>query len=208
MKIDSLIFDLDGTLWDSVDGIVVAWNAAIKKFPEVQLELTRERVMAVMGTQLPEIARQFFKDVDEEKRQELMRICSKEECHYMKEHGGVLYDDLEETLSQLAKSYKLCIVSNCQCGYIESFLDYHKLRHYFIDIQDAESTGLTKAENIKKVIARNHLKAPVYIGDTLKDQESAKEAGIPFVYASYGFGEVKTYDYKINSFKELLKLFM
>ncbi len=207
MPIDSLIFDLDGTLWDSVDGIVTSWNMALKKYPEIQMELTREQVISVMGTQLPEIARRFFKNIEEEKRQEIMKVCSQEECNYLKRKGGVLYEDLEETLEKLSKKYKLCIVSNCQCGYIEGFLAYHQLEKYFIDIQDAESTGLTKAENILKVIERNHLKAPVYVGDTEKDQKSAREAGIPFVYASYGFGKVTTYDYQISTFKELLQLF-
>ncbi len=205
MQIDSLIFDLDGTLWDSVDGIVASWNVALKKYPEIQIQLTREQVMSVMGTQLPEIARRFFGNIAEEKRQEIMRVCSREECRYLKERGGVLYEELEETLKQLSKKYKLLIVSNCQCGYIEGFLSYHQLEKYFVDIQDAESTGLTKAENILKVIARNHLEAPVYVGDTQKDQESARIAGIPFVYASYGFGKVTTYDYKIKTFKELLQ---
>ncbi len=44
------------------------------------------------------------------------------------------------------------------------------------------------------------------MGDTQKDAQSAKEAGIDFIYAAYGFGKVNDKDYikKINKVKELL----
>ena len=52
---------------------------------------------------------------------------------------------------------------------------------------------------------RNGLKNPVYVGDTSGDAKSAKDAGIDFIYAAYGFGEVSDDSYvaKIESFAEL-----
>ena len=55
---------------------------------------------------------------------------------------------------------------------------------------------------------RNNLKDVVYVGDTRGDADSAKIAGIPFVYAEYGFGHVDEYDYKIEKFEDLKKLFL
>lgn len=54
---------------------------------------------------------------------------------------------------------------------------------------------------------RNKLKSPVYVGDTQGDFQAAQYAGIPFVYASYGFGEVEAPDYTIGTFQELKELF-
>ena len=50
------------------------------------------------------------------------------------------------------------------------------------------------------------MKNPIYVGDTSGDMEGAKIAGIPFVYASYGFGDVESFDYKIDDISELLDL--
>ncbi|MEK3699049.1 hypothetical protein NYE33_18925 [Paenibacillus sp. FSL R10-2199] len=54
---------------------------------------------------------------------------------------------------------------------------------------------------------RNHLSSPVYVGDTEGDRRAAEITGIPFVYASYGFGEVSSYDYVIDRLDGFLGLF-
>lgn len=62
---------------------------------------------------------------------------------------------------------------------------------------------MSKGESNKILIARNHLQNPVYVGDTAGDYQSAIDARIPFIYAAYGFGEVRDCDYKIQSIREL-----
>jgi phosphoglycolate phosphatase len=106
-------------------------------------------------------------------------------------------------LSELAKRYKLFVVSNCLKGYIESFISFHKLGNIFTDFESAGNTGLPKGENIKLIIKRNSLKNPVYIGDTEWDQQAANAATIPFIHASYGFRKVESADRKISSLSEL-----
>jgi phosphoglycolate phosphatase len=114
---------------------------------------------------------------------------------------------LEEVLQALSEKYELYIVSNCQEGYIEAFYAYHGLEKYFRDFENPGRTGLSKGENIKLLMKRNGLEAPVYVGDTAGDQKAAKDAGIPFVYAKYGFGDVEDYDYAIERFDALLEIF-
>jgi phosphoglycolate phosphatase len=101
----------------------------------------------------------------------------------------------------------LFIVSNCQCGYIETFLGYHKLGKYFKDYECAGNTGLSKGGNIKKIIERYDLKASVYVGDTQGDCDAAAAAEIPFIFAGYGFGKVSAYKYKLNKLSDIEKLF-
>lgn len=74
------------------------------------------------------------------------------------------------------------------------------------DYESYENIFLSKGENIKLVVSRNNLKNPIYVGDTKGDMEASYYAGIPFVYASYGFGKVESFDYKINDISELLNL--
>lgn len=206
MKFDSIIFDLDGTLWDSTVEVAKTWSAIIAKYNLSRKEVTVEDLKPCMGKLLDEIARILLPDLDEEMQMKIIKECCQYENEYLREHGATLYDKLEETLEKLANDYKLFIVSNCQDGYIESFFNSHGLDKYFIDYECPGRTGLPKSENIKLVVERNNLKNPVYVGDTQGDANAAKGANVPFIYAKYGFGDVEEFQAKIESFEELLKI--
>ncbi|RBP02939.1 HAD family hydrolase [Rossellomorea aquimaris] len=204
---DSIIFDLDGTLWDPIESVLEAWNNVINEHNQLKDGITRKHLEGTMGLQMKEIGKRLFPELNEEERERLLKDLSRYEIPHLSKYGGSLYNHVEEVLVELSKKYKLFIVSNCQDGYIEAFYDYHKLDKHFIDYENPGRTGLSKGENIKLIIERNHLNAPVYVGDTEGDQKAAKEAGIPFIYARYGFGEVDEYTQAVDSFDELLKLF-
>lgn len=206
MNIDSIMFDLDGTLWDSTEVVLKAWDTVISQTKEVKAPVTIEQLQSIMGLQLPQIADKLFPYLYRKNGLKILRNCCSIECERLRKEGGKLFDKLEETLEKLSENHELFIVSNCQCGYIDAFLEYHKLGKYFKDFECAGNTGLLKGENIKKLIEKHKLKNPIYVGDTQGDCDGAKLAGIPFVYAAYGFGQVDTYDYVINDFTELLKL--
>jgi phosphoglycolate phosphatase len=204
---DSIIFDLDGTLWDSREAIAISWNQVFEGMEEGSIKITKDDLTAMMGLQIDEIGERLLPKITPERRKELLSECGVVENKYLIEHGGILYPNVEDVLENLSKKYKLYIVSNCQEGYIEAFLQYYGLERLILDFENPGRTGLLKGENIKLVMERNNLKNPVYVGDTQKDKEAAELAGIPFVYATYGFGEVHKSDYTINSFKELTQLF-
>ncbi|WP_088102086.1 HAD family hydrolase [Halalkalibacter urbisdiaboli] len=201
---DSIIFDLDGTLWDSLDTVVDVWNDVLGKYQAGTIK--KSELQALTGLPFQKIAEKLLPHLNKEQINQILDECNQSECEALKMRGGVLYPKVEETLQRLSH-YRLFIVSNCQDGYIEAFYDYHKLKMYFEDYENPGRTGLSKGENIKLVIERNGLTSPVYVGDTEGDLAGAKHAGIPFVYASYGFGDVQHYDYNIKSFEELLSLF-
>ncbi|GAK08159.1 HAD family hydrolase [Geomicrobium sp. JCM 19038] len=203
---DSIIFDLDGTLWDSSDVVVNTWQSKLSYDSRIKQTITKEDLQGVMGLQMEEIGERLFPNLTSEERETLLKQVSNAENEALRQQGGRLYEHVESTLEQLASRYQLYIVSNCQDGYIEAFYHYHNLGKYFRDYENPGRTGLSKAENIQLVISRNQLNASVYVGDTLGDQEAAKKAGIPFIYASYGFGDVKTYDKMIHQPKELLQI--
>jgi phosphoglycolate phosphatase len=203
---DSIIFDLDGTLWDSSDQVLKIWNQVVKKYPGIN-EITKEQLAGCMGLQSQEIGQKLYPELSVQEQQKILTECEEVECLYLAENGGVLYPELEKVLKQLADKYKLFIVSNCQSGYIEAFFQFHHLEKYFVDFENPGRTGLSKGENIKLIIERNNLQNPVYVGDTMGDLKGARFAGIPFVYAKYGFGEVEEFDYVIDKISVLLELF-
>lgn len=205
---DSIIFDLDGTIWDTRDDVAEIWNEVFEKYG-FEASLTGEIVASYMGMPYDEAMEQMLGHIPEESRKIMMDECASIEAQTIdRKNGGKIFPNVKETLDELVKDYRLFIVSNCQKGYIEAFLRINGLEKYFEDTENAENTGLQKGENNKLVIERNNLKNPVYVGDTPGDARSAKFVGIPFIYAEYGFDTVEEYDDKIADFSDLLKLDM
>lgn len=188
---DGLLFDLDGTLWDSVDAICISWRRVLeRRAPELAGLMTRENVTSCMGMLLPDIVKKVLPDLPPDQIQPVLKELLEEENAYVAVHGGVLYPQVPETLELLARDYPLCIVSNCQAGYIEAFFQAHGLEPYFVDYENPGRTGKNKADNIALVVARNGMKHPLYIGDTQGDYNAASAAGVPFLHAAYGFGSI------------------
>ncbi len=206
-KFDSIIFDLDGTLWDSTGNVAIAWQNAVDQVDYIDEEMTREKIRAVTGLAYNVIFDRMFPHLDEEKRAELMGICAKSELEMLYAKGGELYPALGETLHTLSQRYKLFIVSNCQSGYIEVFLKISQMGHYFIGHQCYGTKGNPKSENIKDIVNDYQLQAPVYVGDTLGDYDAATKAGVPFIFCSYGFGKVESGQIAtIDAFADLTEL--
>lgn len=204
MRIDSIIFDLDGTLWDATYSILDVWNNVLKNnYQQINKVITIEEIQSIMGLTSEEIVERLLPNIDKKLGLKIFDGCAAAECDYLRVNGGNLYDNVEEVLIELNKKYKLFIVSNCQCGYVEAFLEAHKLEKYFIDFENYERTGLPKGDNIKLVIERNKLQNPIYVGDTEGDYNATKECNIPFIYAKYGFGNVEDAELVIESFEEL-----
>ncbi len=205
MRYDGILFDLDGTLWDSSAAVAKSWQEALKGQPDVPFLPTEEQLKSVMGLSSEELMAKLFPSLSKERGQELFALCCEVEIRYLREHGGVLYEGLKETLTELSNTHFLGIISNCNDGYIESFLDAHEMRPFFTDWECIGRSGLSKWENICLVVKRNHLEAPVYVGDTSWDAEAAEKAGVPFLHAGYGFGEAPNVP-RLASIGDLLKL--
>ena len=205
-KIDAIIFDLDGTLWNTVDSCLKATSLVKEEHKDITRDVTREQIESAMGKTSDEIINIYYGYLPREKGEEYANEAFSKNVENLLKEGGRLYPNTRETIINLSKKYKLYIVSNCVKGYIESFFNTSGLKDYFDDYESYGNTLLSKGENIKLVIERNNLQNPIYVGDTSGDMEGAKIAGIPFVYAAYGFGDVESFDYKIDDISELLNI--
>lgn len=202
---NAIIFDVDGTLWDSTDVVAKAWNLAIKETTSLDLQLSSDQLKKLFGRPLDEIVDILFPMLDESERRNLQNnlyeyehnFIGKETCHY--------YEGMLTSIPILSKSFPLFIVSNCQAGYIEAFLEASKLGDYITDFTCPGETGLLKGDNLKLIMKRNHLDSAIYVGDTQGDADACKIAGIPIIYASYGFGSIERPDYTITRFSDLLE---
>ena len=199
-----LLFDLDGTLWDSAAPVAEAWNEIFQRECPGLKPLTVEDIHGVMGMTMKEISLALYPDIRMDRRDEIFDLCCKYEVEYLYRHCGTLYPDFRAVMESLkAAGYDLAVVSNCQRGYVDAFLTSSGAGDLFLDYEEWERTGLTKAENIRLVMERNGYSKGIYIGDTKKDREAALLAGIPFIHAAYGFGTVDSADGVIHSLSDL-----
>lgn len=204
MKYDSILFDLDGTLWDSTIGVQKTWELLSE---ELSLPVpTLEALAGIMGLSPADVMKKLFPELSKERGLEIFHEFAKAEAEYLSKNGGTLYPQIINLLETLSKEYPLFIVSNCESGYIESFLHSHSTQQYFTDWECIGETGKNKTENILLIVERNNLKKPVYVGDTLWDMKAAGGAGVPFIHAAYGFGEVDSNIPKISNPMELINL--
>ena len=205
MKYESIIFDIDGTLWDSRALVAEGYNIQLKKEGLDHLCVTAEDLKPLFGKVMTEIADTILASIDPSERYDLMERCMKTENDYLfANECKIGYPKVKETLEALSKKYRLFIVSNCQSGYIQAFLKYHQLEDLFEDFEMSGQTGLPKAENIRLIMERNQVKSAVYVGDTEGDENAAHEAGIPFIHAAYGFGKAKNPEGTIRSLNDLV----
>jgi phosphoglycolate phosphatase len=206
-KYDSIIFDLDGTLWDSTGNVAKAWQQAKEEVDYVPEDFTRETIRSITGMTYKAIFEKLVPYLSEEKRTEFKALCAKYELETLYSKGGELYPELENTLKYLFEKYRLFIVSNCQSGYIEVFFKTSGLEHYFSGHQCYGTKNQPKWENINDIVTDHGLIAPVYVGDTMGDYDAAKKAGVPFIFAAYGFGVVNEDQLAtIQQFAELKEL--
>lgn len=207
MKTKNLIFDLDGTLWDSRATIIKIWNKVLGKHQLIRKELKPEDMDQYMGLLAHDIVKDIIPGISDLQAGELLSEIVAEENKILHLEGGILYDGVEETLKSLANTCSLFIVSNCQNGYIESFLDYYQFSDLFVDFESHGRTQKNKSENIQLLMERNKLSIEdsIYIGDTQTDYDAATFNGLPFIFCKYGFGKLtdSLYEPTILTFSQL-----
>ena len=205
MITDGVLFDLDGTLWDSCRVVAESWGETLRRLDPAAICPDTGNVRGIMGMTAPQIAQTLFSRYGEDAERVCMQ-CINEETDYITPRGGELYPALKETLAALSAHVPLFIVSNCLDGYIQCFLTSSGLGSYFRDFECEGSTGLSKAENIALLCRRHGLRHPVYVGDTRSDESSARAAGCAFIHAAYGFGSAQTPDAVLHTLGELTEL--
>jgi len=202
-KYDGLIFDVDGTLWDSRFKVAEVWTEILRKEYKPDALVTGEQLKYEFGLPLSEIGKHIMPDLSDQAMLPILKELEECENRKLKVDPPEPYAGLEQVLKALRDEYPMYIVSNCQEGYIETFLAATGLGTYFQGHLCPGDTGLFKADNIRQICRRYGLKKAVYIGDIEKDHIAAKEAGVDFCHAAYGFGEAVDPTFTIRDIREL-----
>ena len=211
----NLIFDIDGTLWNTTEIVAVAWQEAANAYGKTKAVITADLLKKEFGKTMDVIAEDIFTDVpSSEDKKTLIDLC----CRY--EHtrlhsithevaDSIIFPGVKATLRELSEDNDLYIVSNCQKGYPELFTDKSETGDIIKDHLCFGDTGTPKGETIKALMEKYNMSPEdtYYVGDTMGDFEACTVAGIRFIFCRYGFGEVPSPYKAINSFTELKDMF-
>ncbi len=207
MTYESIILDIDGTLWDSRALVAEGYNIQLQEEGLGHLCVTAEELKPLFGKVMEEIADILFVSIPAPERYELMARCMRtENLHMHRNPCRIGYPGIRETVEALAKQYRLFIVSNSEQGYPELCMEKLGLTPYIEGHLCYGDTGTSKGKTIRTLMEKHNIGSCVYVGDTQGDYEATVEAGVPFIWASYGFGTPEGFTAKIGSFAELLTL--
>ena len=125
MYTDGIIFDVDGTLWDSTPIVAEAWTQAVLECGIKDRIVTAGELKQLFGKTMSVIAASLFPEASKEVQETILEKCCVYEEEALEENQqDICYPDVREVIKQLAKTYDLYIVSNwliqgadsCVCG--------------------------------------------------------------------------------------------
>lgn len=207
MRFESLIFDIDGTLWDSRALVAEGYNLQLRDEGLSRYCVDAARLRPLFGKVMTAIADELFPDLPPAERYGLMERCMARENAYLEENEcRIGYPGIVEALQALSATHRLFIVSNSQQGYPELCMEKLGLAHLISGHLCFGDTGASKGRTIRTLMEKYAITSCAYIGDTQGDLDATVEAGVPFIWAAYGFDTPSHYLLRIDTPLELVKL--
>lgn len=196
----NIIFDLDGTLWQTSDSYIYAYHK-LCEFYNISDVVPDEVILSCLGVKLDNFLPKLFPNV-EDQRELAFRAMGYSIEYLLSNPEGCCYDGVAQMLNTLSKKYNIYIVSNCLDAYVETFMKISGTEQYirgFYTIQSGQ-----KQEHIKKISAMSDSKT-LLVGDSDDDCSAIEDHfGVLFCYAAYGYKECSSYAYKINKPLDML----
>lgn len=185
------IFDLDGTLINTIDDLAGACNILLDKYGfEKKWSIDDYKKFVGNGAKKL-VARAFDNSLDEEELQERYEEF-KELYEKIKLDNAYAYDGIKKQLDIIkALGVKICVVTNKPDAAAKGMVEYIFGKNYFDFIIGCVDGVPTKPDPSTTNIALEKLSCKpseaIYFGDSEVDMQTAKNAGIEAVGCSWGF---------------------
>lgn len=189
MKQKTILFDLDGTLTDSGEGIINCGQIVLRHYG---LPVpSKEEMRCMVGPPLRESFPKFgIKQENVEEAIEIYRL------HY--NNGGIFqntpYSGIHPLLERLkAEGHVLCVATSKPENMAKLILEHFSMAHFFDHIcgASADNDRYTKSQVIAYLLEMlPHRDNLIMVGDTIYDVEGAAEFHIPTIGVSWGYGNV------------------
>ena len=193
-----IIFDMDGTLLDSSRSITKSINFVRNKLGLRAFSV--QEVVKLINEPDQDLPKLFYED-----KRPYSECRAIFEEHYM--HNCTIdmdiFDGIENMLKTLSKNYPMSVLTNAYGNFARKMLKHLKIDHYFKEIIGSDDISARKPDpkGIYYFINKYNLdkKNVFYVGDSLKDEECAKNAGIKYIFVDWGFGESKEPDFVLTA---------
>ncbi len=204
-----VIFDMDGTLLDSKKDITISINY-IRALHHSLPPLSEEFVVDVINMDNRNLPKLFYEtETYHEKDREVFEVHYASQCIL----NPYLYDGIKETINRLVEAgVKVSVATNAPTIFAQRMLKHLKIFDIFDLIIGADKVKISKPNPEMLNIILEHYKFDKkihkawMIGDSSKDIDSAKNAGINALFATWGFSPNSSYKNVINHPKEMLDI--
>ena len=179
-----LLFDLDGTLLNTLEDLLDATNYALRThgFPEKNLEQLR----AVVGNGA---ANQIRKSLPEGTDEQIVQQVLETYKPYYSTHSQIKtkpYEGIKEAIKELAEKYPIAIVSNKPDNAVKGLCAFYFPGVYALG-EAADCPRKPAADMVLKAMAAIGVETCIYIGDSEVDILTAANAGVPCLCVTWGF---------------------
>lgn len=199
----TIIFDIDGTIFDTKKGIINCLNDVLNCHGYLNILPSNED--KYIGPSVRDSFINFNGFSMEEANAATKEYRTKYVEKYISQSDP--YPGLFEVLKVIKdKKYNLCIATMKTRRQVDKLLEIYKLSELFDQVETAkEEGGYTKTDMLNSIKRRYTDSEYFFIGDTNGDYKAALNANIEFIYATYGYGNIKYDGLIINNLDELLK---
>ena len=214
-SVDTIIFDVDGTLFNGQSlSLPIFKNCLSKLIKEFNYDLpfpSDKEILSQFGKQTYEIYPDLLVNATPDMIKTFGECVEKTEIARLKKGQGELFNNVPTVLNNLKnRGYKLAICTNARKDYFRAMVERFQLNEYF-QVMLAAGLFVNKDKNwmVQEIIKKLNSKNFAVVGDRHHDIDAAKANNGFSVGCAYGFGfeEVEEADFVINDFQELLDIF-
>ena len=205
------IFDFDGTLVHSEAAITQCFQSITQKLAPQRLDVAKK---VLIGPPLRQTVAEILGDPEHPLIDEFVSAFIQMHDDDVLNHTTP-YPSAHETLKHLYnQGQKMAIATNKRLAPTIKILEHLHWEQFFTSVEcsDSEAVMRDKPQMIEGIIQKdNDFKGAYFVGDTVGDGLSANISHVPFIKASYGYGQAQDWSgvtvfQTVNSLDELVKL--